>query len=133
TGSNRRGSSTRSTTAATWSRARSELRAWPTASGSRWVRRHSWDGSATRSRQCLSPRPMAAEGQIRALGMRTARRVLRGSLPSDIVAELIENKVGTEPQLQNLYEEMSDEQARLHFGAEEPLESEHLRRSVRYF
>lgn len=76
---------------------------------------------------------MAAETQIRALGMRTAKRVLRGSLPPDILAELIENKVGTEPHLQGLYEEMTDEQARLHFGAEEPLESEHLRRSVRYF
>jgi SAM-dependent methyltransferase len=76
---------------------------------------------------------MAAETQIRALGIRTAKRVLRGSLPPDIVAELIENKVATEPHLQGLYEEMTDEQARLHFGAEEPLESEHLRRSVRYF
>ncbi len=76
---------------------------------------------------------MAAEAQLRALGLRTAQRVLRGSLPSDIVAELIENKVGTEPHLRGIYEEMTDEQARLHFGAEEPLEFEHQRRGVRYF
>jgi SAM-dependent methyltransferase len=65
--------------------------------------------------------------------MRAARRALRGSLPSDLVAELIETKLATEPHLRGLYEEMTDEQARMHFGAEEPLEHEHLRRSVRYF
>jgi len=65
--------------------------------------------------------------------MRTARRVFHGSLPSDLVAELIESKVRTEPELQGPYNELTDEQARLHFGAEEPLESEHQRRGVRYF
>lgn len=74
---------------------------------------------------------MAAE--LTDLGMSAARRVLRGRLPSDLVAELIEARVREQPQLRELYESMTDEQARVHFGAEELLEHEHLRRSVRYF
>jgi SAM-dependent methyltransferase len=69
----------------------------------------------------------------RRLGAQAARKALRGSLPSVLVAELVENRVAVEPSLAALYESMTDEQARLHFGAEEPLESEHLRRGVRYF
>src|SRR5258708_34534991 len=76
---------------------------------------------------------MAAEQSLTSLGKRTARRVLRGSLPPDLVAELIENRLREEPHLTELYESMTDEQARLHFGAEEPLEWEYLRRSIRYF
>lgn len=74
-----------------------------------------------------------AERSLTAIGMAGARRVLAGSLPSDIVAELIESRVAAEPHLRELYESMSDEQARMHFGAEEPLEERHLRNSVRYF
>jgi SAM-dependent methyltransferase len=76
---------------------------------------------------------MAAETSIRRFGMGVAKRALRGALPSELVAELIESRLQQEPQLIPLYESMSDEQARLHFGAEEPLEHEHLRRGVRYF
>ena len=77
---------------------------------------------------------MVAEGStVRDLGVRAARGALNGSLPSDLVAELIESKVSAEPQLQGLYEELTDDQARLHFGAEEPLEHDHQRRGVRYF
>jgi SAM-dependent methyltransferase len=76
---------------------------------------------------------MAAEAPIRRLVVGAARQTLRGSLPSDLVAELIENRVSGEPHLAELYESMTDEQARLHFGPDEPLEGEHLRRSVRYF
>src|ERR1700729_1674940 len=77
---------------------------------------------------------MVAEGStIRDLGRRAARGALSGSLPSDLVAELIESRVRTEPPLQGLYDELTDEQARLHFGADEPLEFEHQRRGVRYF
>ena len=64
---------------------------------------------------------MATEASLRALGVRAAQRALRGSLPSDLVAELVSNRVAAEPQLAELYESMTDEQARLHFGAEEPL------------
>lgn len=76
---------------------------------------------------------MATEASLLALGVRAAQRALRGSLPSDLVAELVSNRVAAEPQLAELYESMTDEQARLHFGAEEPLEAEHLRRGIRYF
>lgn len=76
---------------------------------------------------------MAAEVQVRRFGTRVAQRALKGSLPSDMVAELIENRARSEPHLTALYEAMTDEQARLHFGAEEPLEHEHLRRALRYF
>lgn len=65
--------------------------------------------------------------------MRAARAVLRNWLPSQMTAELIENQLRAQPHLLDAYEEMTDEQARLHFGSEEPLESEHLRNGVRYF
>src|SRR5690349_13173941 len=70
---------------------------------------------------------------MRQAGIGVARRALRGSLPSDLVAELIENKLREQPQLSESYESMTDEQARLHFGSDEPLDHEHLRRSLRYF
>jgi len=70
---------------------------------------------------------------LRGLAARGARRALQGSLPSDLVAELIDNRLAQEPQLRGLFAEMNDEQARLHFGPEEPLEHRHLRSSVRYF
>ena len=76
---------------------------------------------------------MAADAEPTPFAMRTARKLLRGSLPSQLVAELIENRVREEPHLLGSYESMTDEQARLHFGSEEPLDSEHLRNSVRYF
>jgi SAM-dependent methyltransferase len=76
---------------------------------------------------------MTAEASVREFGVRVTRRALKGSLPSDLVAELIENRVRTEPHLATWYEAMSDEEARLHFGSDEPLEYEHLRRCVRYF
>jgi SAM-dependent methyltransferase len=76
---------------------------------------------------------MVADDVLRDLAGRAARTALQGSLPSDLVAELIDNRLSQEPQLQRLFAEMSDEQARLHFGPEEPLEDRHLRSSVRYF
>lgn len=76
---------------------------------------------------------MVADERVESLPMRSARKRLAGVLPSQLVAELIENRVQQEPHLKEDYESMSDEQARLHFGAEEPLESPHLRNSVRYF
>ncbi|MDA2932771.1 class I SAM-dependent methyltransferase [Acidobacteria bacterium AH-259-D05] len=68
-------------------------------------------------------------------GKRLARRLLPGSRlhAGRIVGELVWNRVGAEPHLQPLVDEMTDEQARMHFGEEEVLEAEHLRRVVRYF
>jgi SAM-dependent methyltransferase len=76
---------------------------------------------------------MVAEGPVRDLVERAARRALQGSLPSDLVDQLIDNRLTQEPRLRPLFEEMTDEEARLHFGPEEPLEARHLRSSVRYF
>jgi SAM-dependent methyltransferase len=67
----------------------------------------------------------------RATGL--ARRALRGNLPSHLVAELIDNQVAAQPHLAEEYEALTDEQARLHFGPEEPLEMRHLRSSLRLF
>lgn len=50
-----------------------------------------------------------------------------------IVGELIWNRVSEEPHLLSLFEEITDEQARVHFGEEELVEEDHLRRVVRYF
>lgn len=75
----------------------------------------------------------ASQPRLAALGRAGAVKVLHGNLPSDIVGELVENKVAAEPHLRADYESMTDEQARLHFGPEEPLEAEHLRRGLRYF
>jgi SAM-dependent methyltransferase len=70
---------------------------------------------------------------VRDLAERTAHRALAGSLPSDLVDQLIDNRLTEDPQLRSLFEEMSDEEARLHFGPEEPLEARHQRSGVRYF
>jgi SAM-dependent methyltransferase len=70
---------------------------------------------------------------VRTTALGAARRVLRGNLPSDLVAELIDNQLAANPQLAAEFERLTDEQARLHFGPEEPLESRHLRSSVRLF
>lgn len=66
------------------------------------------------------------------LGIDLARRAVRQD-PSVVVAELIENRVRQEPHLAALYDSISDEQARFHFGSEEPLEHAHFRNGVRYF
>ena len=62
-----------------------------------------------------------------------ARRALRGNLPSDLTAELIESRVEADAALKPDYDAMSDEQARTHFGEEELLEAPHHRASVRMF
>lgn len=76
---------------------------------------------------------MAAEASGHRLPVRLATRALRGTHPSELVAELIDNRVRQEPHLTELYASMSDEQAKAHFGADEPLEHIHFQRSVRYF
>lgn len=50
-----------------------------------------------------------------------------------LTGELIENRLAEEPRLRPLYEEMTDEQARLHFGEKELVDTEHLRASMRIF
>jgi SAM-dependent methyltransferase len=62
-----------------------------------------------------------------------ALRALRGNLPGDLVAELIDNQVAHHPELAAEYAALTDEQARLHFGPEEPLDERHQRSSLRYF
>jgi 2-polyprenyl-3-methyl-5-hydroxy-6-metoxy-1,4-benzoquinol methylase len=50
-----------------------------------------------------------------------------------VVAELIWNRLDEQPELKPHVEAFSDEQARVHFGEDEPLDSEHWRRGVRLF
>lgn len=76
---------------------------------------------------------MAAEASVRRLGIELTRWALHGSEPTDLVAELIDNRVREQAYLAELYGSISDEQARLHFGPEEPLEYAHFRNGIRYF
>ena len=74
---------------------------------------------------------------VRRIG-RTVRRILHTVWPDlvldeRLLGELVWNKLQEEPQLRPWIEQMSDEQARLHFGEEEALEGEQLRRVTRYF
>ena len=50
-----------------------------------------------------------------------------------IVGELIASQLDVHPELRQWYEAMTDEDARLHFGADEIVQSDHLRRGLRYF
>ena len=64
-----------------------------------------------------------------------ARRLLHtaGERHADVVGELIWNRLGEQPELQPHVDAFSDEQAYVHFGEDEPLTAEHLRRGVRLF
>jgi SAM-dependent methyltransferase len=64
---------------------------------------------------------------------RVVREALRGWLPWDLVAELMDNRAAQDPELAALYEEMTDEEALHHFGPDEPLLDRHLRNGVRLF
>ena len=77
----------------------------------------------------MSVRDALSEGTRRAI----SRTRVTTHLPEKVVGALIEGSARSAPDLTNGYRSMSDEQARLHFGPEEPLEHEHLRRGVRYF
>jgi SAM-dependent methyltransferase len=50
-----------------------------------------------------------------------------------IVGDLIERQLDANPELREWHEAMTDEQARLHFGEDEIVGYEHLRRGLRYF
>lgn len=64
---------------------------------------------------------------------RLAKRVLAPVLPEKLVGELIEQRSLEDPVLRELYGHMTDEQARLHFGPDEPLDAEYARRGIRLF
>jgi SAM-dependent methyltransferase len=53
--------------------------------------------------------------------------------PSRVFGELVWNRLDELPDLRADVEAMSDEEARRHFGEEEPIESEHHRRVLRLF
>ncbi|MEX2195759.1 MAG: class I SAM-dependent methyltransferase [Thermoleophilaceae bacterium] len=50
-----------------------------------------------------------------------------------IVGELIESRLRAQPELRPWYEAMTDEHARLHFGEDEVVDLEYLRRGLRLF
>jgi SAM-dependent methyltransferase len=50
-----------------------------------------------------------------------------------IFGELVESQLDSRPELREWYEAITDEHARVHFGEDEILELEHLRRGLRYF
>lgn len=67
--------------------------------------------------------------------LEVARNTLQaaGLSPSVLTGALVWNRLEEEPYLRSLVAAMTDEQARVHFGADEILEAEHLRRGVRFF
>ena len=70
--------------------------------------------------------------QIIQLSEGVSKTPLGPVLPSDLVAELVDNQASVQSDLQADYESFSDEQARLHFGSDEPLDYRHLRNGIRY-
>jgi SAM-dependent methyltransferase len=64
---------------------------------------------------------------------RVARRVLNTPAWPQLMGEIVWNRLDEQPELKPYVAEFSDEQAYSHFGADEPLESEYLRRVVRLF
>lgn len=68
------------------------------------------------------------------LAKRAAGRLL---VPPDVrdetAKELISNQLEVRPDLRQWYEEMTDEEARMHFGADEVVESAYLRAGLRLF
>jgi SAM-dependent methyltransferase len=63
------------------------------------------------------------------------RRRARGLLPPDdrVADALIERSARFNPELAPLYDLISDDEARLHFGEHEPLEARHHRSGIRLF
>ena len=49
------------------------------------------------------------------------------------ISELVWNRLDEQPELRPSVEAFTDEEAYVHFGEDEPLEQEHLRRGVRLF
>jgi SAM-dependent methyltransferase len=69
----------------------------------------------------------------------TIRRINRqaraavGERTGQIIGELVWNRLDEQPELKPHVDAFTDEQAYVHFGSEEPLEQEYLRRAVRLF
>lgn len=61
------------------------------------------------------------------------RTALRNGRDVRAASELIANRLGEEPELTQWYETLTDGDARMHFGADEVIGSEHLRTGVRLF
>jgi len=62
------------------------------------------------------------------------RAVTAGSRdPSRLFGELVWNQLDENPELRSDVDAFSDDEARRHFGDDEPVESEHHRRVLRYF
>lgn len=84
-----------------------------------------------------------ADTQLESLPRRIVRKVGGPAVPAlgrylarctgGIVSALIERRLAAQPELVPWYESMSDERARVHFGDEEIVEQEHLRRGMRLF
>jgi SAM-dependent methyltransferase len=58
---------------------------------------------------------------------------IRGQLSDEIASGLIDNRLAAQPELGPIYSGMSDEAARMHYGEEDVLDSEHLRKVTRFF
>jgi SAM-dependent methyltransferase len=78
-----------------------------------------------------------ARGGVRMLtrgdGPRPTVAGVRGQIEGELVNALIEKRVDQQPALRPVYESMSDEVARMHYGHEDVLEQEHLRKVTRFF
>jgi SAM-dependent methyltransferase len=64
---------------------------------------------------------------------RVARRVIQKAPGDQVLGDLVWNRLDEQPELKPYVDEFSDAQAYSHFGADEPLESEYLRRAARLF
>jgi SAM-dependent methyltransferase len=73
----------------------------------------------------------ARQVAVRVVGPDVGPALLRRS--SRIFGELVENQVDANPELREGYEAMTDEHARIHFGKDEIVDVEDLRRGLRYF
>jgi SAM-dependent methyltransferase len=71
--------------------------------------------------------------------LQAARRAARPLGPalfsrsSRVFGELVESQLAAHPELQQGYDAMTDEDARRHFGEDEIVDVEHLRKGLRYF
>ncbi len=71
---------------------------------------------------------------MRLVARRALRTVTAGHRdPSRVFGELVWNQLGVNPELQADVDAMTDTQAGLHFGEDDPVRSEHHRRVLRYF
>ena len=76
---------------------------------------------------------MSADAGVSGRLREAAKRRLEGSLPEDLAAELIRNRLAEEPNLQPWFDAMTDADARAHFGADEIVHDEHLLLALRLF